>query len=204
MNRVMETFNNLSCRIQSSTAGNRWLILLVPLCLVPINASFLAYGENLSSPLILPSVYESGLTQSALATPFFRKPQLVFHDQSGSGQSAQEMDESVPKAGQVSEMTIQDKRFLRKNNRWYLESRGRLYEIITDSLTIKFKPGMTTEARQKFLDSYQLTTIRKNRLGIYDVKIFSKNNALELFADLQGHPLIDYVEINTLGKYEDD
>ena len=200
----METFNALSCRIQSSTADNRWLILVVLLYLVPINVSSLAYGENLFSPLKLSSIYQIRLTQSALAAPYLRKPQLILHDQSGGRQLAQEVGESVTKTGQVAEMTIQDKKFFRKNNRWYLESRGRLYEIITDSLTIKFKPGTATGAQQKFLDSYQLTTIRKNRLGIYDVKIFSKNNALEIFSDLQGHPLIDYVELNTLGKYEDD
>ncbi len=107
------------------------------------------------------------------------------------------VDETPP-----TEILIEQKKFTRKASTWYLESTGRLYEVIPDSLSLKFKEETTPEQRREFLHSYQLTVVRKNRLGIYDVKITSQKNAVEYFTDLQAHELLEFVEVNTLGVYE--
>lgn len=102
----------------------------------------------------------------------------------------------------ATEMIIQDKRFVRKDKKWYLESKDRLYEVIPNSLSCKFKKETTPEERKEFLNTYGLKVIRKNRLGIYDLEIPSEKNAVELFADLHGHQLFEFVEVNTIGVYE--
>lgn len=102
----------------------------------------------------------------------------------------------------TTEMIIQEKRFKRKENKWYLESNGRLYEVIPNSLSLKFKKQTTPEQRQEFLDTYQLRVIRKNRLGIYDVETQTQKIALEYFADLHDHLMLEFIEVNTLGVYE--
>jgi len=102
----------------------------------------------------------------------------------------------------ATEMIIQDKRFVRKDKKWYLESQGRLYEVIPNSLSCKFKKETTPEQRKEFLNTYGLKVIRKNRLGIYDLEIPSEKNAVELFADLHGHQLFEFVDVNTMGVYE--
>lgn len=107
------------------------------------------------------------------------------------------IDKSLP-----TEMIIKEKRFIRKNNKWHLKSNERLYEVITNSLSCKFKKETTLEQQKEFFDTHQLKVIRKNRLGIYDVEILSQKTAIEVFADLQDESWLEFVEINTLGHYE--
>ncbi len=68
----------------------------------------------------------------------------------------------------VTEIIFQDKRLVRKDKKWYLESNGHLYEVILNSLSCNFKKETTQEQLQEFLSTYQLKVIRKNRLNIYD------------------------------------
>jgi hypothetical protein len=107
------------------------------------------------------------------------------------------VDETEP-----TEVIIQQKRFRRKNGKWYLESTGRLYEVIPQSLTLKFKEETTLEQRREFLHTYQLTVVGKNRLGIYDVKIACQKNSVDYFGDLHDHELLEFIEVNSRGVYE--
>lgn len=109
--------------------------------------------------------------------------------------------EFIVDSRQATEMIIQGKRFVKRENKWFLESKDRLYEVINNSLSLKFKKETTAEQRKKFLDFYKLSIVRVNRLGIYDVETPPEKNALECFSDLLEHPLLEFVEVNTLGIY---
>jgi hypothetical protein len=40
-------------------------------------------------------------------------------------------------------------------------------------------------------------------LGVYDVELPSTANAIDTFAELSGHELIQFVEVNTIGRFEE-
>ncbi|WP_447969783.1 hypothetical protein [Nitrospira sp. M1] len=168
--------------------------------IVMMGISSFAYGEPTAMPCDHPP-----------ATPVMDEPcnfgsgggyRHTQFTRDGRSKVVGEATELAARGRSSAEMTIKDKKFIRKENQWFLESQGKWYQVASDTVSIKFRPGITVDERRQFFKSQQLEVVRTNRLGIFDVRIMSKKNALELFSDLQGHSLIDYVEIHTMGVYE--
>jgi hypothetical protein len=101
----------------------------------------------------------------------------------------------------ITEIIFNKKRFVKKNQKWYLRSAGDLYEIIPYSLSLKFKDDIPAAQRQEFLNSNNLKLLRQNRLGIYDLELPQGMHALDLYFEIHEHPLLEFVEVNTLGSY---
>lgn len=115
---------------------------------------------------------------------------------------ANTMGEYVVEESPAQEMIIRSQRFVRQGDKWYLDANGTSYEVIPNSLSCKFERDTTREQRQEFLETNGFKVIRQNRLGIYDVEIPPGKGVLQSLAELQDHPWLEYVEVNTLGTYE--
>jgi len=100
-----------------------------------------------------------------------------------------------------SEMILHGRFLKKKNDKWHLETNGYLYEVIPNLLSLKFKKESTDEQCNSFLSSNQLHVIRKNSLGIYDVRTPSPKTALDFFDELYDHELLEFVELNTIGVF---
>ena len=109
-------------------------------------------------------------------------------------------DEVAIDQERITEIVFDKRKFVKKNNKWYQASAGDLYEIIPHSFSLKFKEQVPAPQRQQFLDTGRFKVIRQNRLGVYDLEI-AEQHALDLYFELHDHPLIDFVELHTLGSY---
>lgn len=100
------------------------------------------------------------------------------------------------------DIVVGDKLLVQKNDNWYVKSDSRLFPVNLKVLSLKFVSKTTLEQEQKFMRENNLTVVRKNRLGIYDVNVPADKNTIEVFRTLHGHALLEFVELNVTGEYE--
>lgn len=122
---------------------------------------------------------------------------------SEASQGAAERSNAQGTAEAETERTIGGRRFLRRGEEWYLITDGRRYRVLPDSLSLRFRDQATPEQRQEFLDARGFAVVRRNRLGIHDVKLGAERHAVEWLGELAGHELLELVEVNTEGVYEE-
>lgn len=99
------------------------------------------------------------------------------------------------------EILLQEKRFVREGDDWYLLAPERRFLVIPNSLSVKFKEGTSESDRADFLAAHDFRVVRDNRLGIHDLECASERHAVEYMTELQSHPLLEFIEVNTVGVY---
>ncbi len=109
--------------------------------------------------------------------------------------------ETIVDPSRITEIIYDKRKFVKKEKNWYMESVGDLFEIIPRSLSLKFRDDVSSSNRQKFLNAHSFKVIRQNRLGIYDLKTPAEKNVIDYYFDLQDYPLLEFIELNTLGTY---
>ena len=100
------------------------------------------------------------------------------------------------------EIEINGRQYLRKDGRIYQRSNGQDYEVIANSLSLKFKQSITDQDRMKFLKKHNLTVIRKNKLGVFDVELPAGADILNILCKLKEETELDFIEVNTRGAYQ--
>jgi hypothetical protein len=69
-------------------------------------------------------------------------------------------------------------------------------------VTVKFKPGVAKVEKGAFLSGHKVRKLRENRLGAVDITVPAGMDAVEFVARLQKEGVLDYAEVNTIGRYE--
>ncbi|HEX5757624.1 MAG TPA: hypothetical protein VF121_00360 [Thermoanaerobaculia bacterium] len=125
----------------------------------------------------------------------------------GGGETATGDSEAAEAPGigeEGVERTIAGRRFVRRGENWYLESGGRRFRVLPDSLSLQFQDGATEEERRDFLASRGFEVVRSNRLGILDVRTGPDRHAVDWLAELTGNEILALVDVHTEGAYEEE
>lgn len=96
-----------------------------------------------------------------------------------------------------------DHRFVQRGDDWFVASAGQLYRIQPRSLSLRFTDDATAAEREEFLAARGFEVVRRNRLGILDVRTPPGRHAVEWFGELSGNRLLDLVDVNTEGSFEE-
>jgi hypothetical protein len=102
------------------------------------------------------------------------------------------------------ERTIAGRRFVRRGEDWYLEADGRRFRVLPHSLSLQFRDGVTAEEREEFLAGRGFEVVRRNRLGILDVRTGPDRHAVDWLAELAGNEMLALVDVHTEGAYEEE
>lgn len=102
-----------------------------------------------------------------------------------------------------AKLEIKGKKYLRHNGTWYVEvSPTRRFVVQPDVVTVKFKAGVPQGDRRSFIANRGAVRLRENVVGAVDIRVPPGLSAVEFVARLQGESLLEYAEVNTLGRYE--
>ena len=125
-------------------------------------------------------------------------------EETGSGETVSGANAGQPGSATEADMerTIAGRRFVREGEDWYLESDGRRFRVLPHSLSLQFRDGATDEEQRDFLASRGFEIVRRNRLGILDVRTGADRHAVDWLAELTGNKLLALVDVNTEGAYE--
>lgn len=96
---------------------------------------------------------------------------------------------------------IGGKTYIQKQEKWFVESEGKLYEVNSRVITVKFKKGITADAKRSFYTQQRLTVIRSNPLGYVDLELPAGADPLGYIQKLQKEDIIESTEVNTIGEY---
>lgn len=96
---------------------------------------------------------------------------------------------------------IAGKTYTQKEKKWFLESKGKLYEVNPRIITAKFKTYATATDKKAFYAEHGFTEVRTNKLGFVDLKVPEGANPVDFIKKLQEENLIESAEVNTFGEY---
>ncbi|WP_447969784.1 S8 family serine peptidase [Nitrospira sp. M1] len=93
------------------------------------------------------------------------------------------------------------KTYSAQEHKWYQEFQGSKYEVHPQVITVKFKKGLALASKRTFEAQQGFNELRENRLGYVDIEIPAGSNPLDVVQQLQADGVLEYAEINTLGRY---
>ena len=106
-------------------------------------------------------------------------------------------------AGPPTRLQIEGRTYLRENGNWYLQvSPTRRFQVEPAVVTVKFRDDVSVADRGRFLDSRAVQKLRANRRGAMDITVPAGMSAVEFVALLQSEGVLEYAEVNTIGRYE--
>ena len=91
--------------------------------------------------------------------------------------------------------------FVFENGQWFQIDNKEKYEVIPDIITVKFKKDIADDLIDDLLKKYNISTLRKNELGFYDLKITEKTDPIEIVKVLLVNPIVEIAHTNCYGKY---
>ena len=91
--------------------------------------------------------------------------------------------------------------FVFENGQWFQIDNKEKYEVIPDVITVKFKKDVAYELIDDLLKKYNISILRKNELGFYDLKITEKTDPIEIVKVLLANPIVEIAHPNCYGKY---
>jgi len=101
------------------------------------------------------------------------------------------------------QLQIKGKKYFKENGNWYVEAApGRRFIVQPEVVTVKFRRDVALEARGKFLKSRAVKKLRENSRGAVDITVPKGMSAVEFVARLQAEGVLEYAEVNTIGRYE--
>jgi hypothetical protein len=92
-----------------------------------------------------------------------------------------------------SQQTQSEGKLTKKDGKYKIEYRGKIFDVNENILTVKPKEQMNL--------SKDIEPVRKNKLGYIDVKIPKGKNIEEYANELIKSGLFDVVDFNSLGEY---
>lgn len=110
---------------------------------------------------------------------------------------------SLLSGGVVGQETVnfEGKKYIQEKGKWFLESEGKLYEVNSRILTIKFKEDVKSKRINSFYSEHKLKPVRSNKLGYIDVELPQGADPISYLKTLRKADAIESVMVNTFGEY---
>jgi subtilisin family serine protease len=96
---------------------------------------------------------------------------------------------------------INDRIYEKIDGLWYQIEGSQQYLVSENVITVKFISSASERSISSFILSYNLTKKRQNALGFYDFSLNASTDVTTLVEELNSNPIIEIVELNTLGSY---
>jgi subtilisin family serine protease len=103
----------------------------------------------------------------------------------------------------------ESREFVRIRGDWYRIEAGESYRVNPEVISVRFSPPLST------LDDFLawagpdvarnlagLESVRRNRLGVHDLRIPSGSDVFDVLAEIRSTGLVDFAEENTFGRYD--
>jgi subtilisin family serine protease len=91
--------------------------------------------------------------------------------------------------------------YVQQQGKWFMEDRGRQYEVDPRVITIKLSPEVTPTGLTSLMAQRGFKELRTNALGYVDVEIPAGDNPLDYVREMQDDLTIESAEVNTIGEY---
>lgn len=96
---------------------------------------------------------------------------------------------------------VAGKTYTQEEEKWFVESEGKRYEVNPKVITVKFKADVSADVKSSFYSEQRFTEIRSNKLGFVDLEVPEGANPIEYIQRLQEENIIESAEVNTFGEY---
>lgn len=107
----------------------------------------------------------------------------------------------------ASVATAQSHEYRRQDGRWLRIESGGTFQVDPEVVSVRFAPDL--EGLQAFREAVgkdfpELSLVRSNRLGTFDLRVREGSDVLEVVAALRATGLVDFAEENTIGRWISD
>ena len=111
---------------------------------------------------------------------------------------------SISAEAQQLQQTFQNKNYINIDNHWRVLSTSNLnyYQIIDNQITVKFVNGTSDIIINNFIQSHNLTFIRKAITGWYDFQVNQNTDIFQRATNMISENIVSKLEIPTYGNYE--
>ncbi|MEW6509525.1 MAG: S8 family serine peptidase [Bacteroidota bacterium] len=98
-------------------------------------------------------------------------------------------------------LTLRGREFIRVDRSWYRVDGPRRYKVNPAVITVRFKPGVATEAKNNLHRSFGTNVLRENRLGFIDLHIPQSADPFDVIQKYLESGMVQVAEPNTFGVY---
>ena len=100
---------------------------------------------------------------------------------------------------QDSTIYLDSKKYTKENEKWYVHSTGRMYQVDINSMTVKLKENLQRSVLDNVLQNTGIKVVRENELGYIDLELSSSKSFYDWQKHLSQMGIFETVEVNSFG-----